>query len=78
METCERLSRIDPAGLLDGLELFWFKDDPELNQHLVSLLERLYLDPKLDARERSSAMAELESRTNDAAAVVFCARFHEK
>jgi len=78
IETCERLSRIDPAGLLDGLELFWFKDDPELNQHLVPLLEKLYLDPKLDARDRSSAMAALELRTNAAAAVVFCARFHEK
>jgi hypothetical protein len=78
VETCERLSRQEPEWLLDGPELFWFREDRELNQHLVPLLEKLYLDPKLAARERGTALDELAYRTNDPAAVLFCARFLQK
>jgi hypothetical protein len=78
VETCERLSREKPEWLLDGPELFWFRDDPALNHHLVPLLEKLYLDPRVASRERGTAVDELEARTNDPAAVLFCARFPQK
>ena len=77
IETCERLARKEPGQLLDGPELFWFRHDRELNQHLVPLLEKLYLDPKLSPRDRRSVMGALEARTNDAAAVLFCDRFRQ-
>jgi hypothetical protein len=73
IETCERLSREDPNSLLESQELFWYNDDRELNQHLVPLLETLFRDPKLDKRERALVIDALELRTNDAAAVLFCA-----
>jgi hypothetical protein len=78
VETCERLSRENTSELLDGPELFWFRNDPALNQHLVPLLEKLYLDPTLASRERASAFNELASRTNDPAVVLFCRRFPQK
>ncbi len=78
VETCERLARTSPGALLGGYELFWFEGDRKLNQHLVPLLEKLYLDPTLATRERSLALGELESRTNNPAAVDFCARIHQK
>jgi hypothetical protein len=73
IKTCERLSREDPGCLLGSEELGWYRDDRELNRHLVPLLERLYLDRNLDSRERESAICALQSRTNDAAAMLFCA-----
>jgi len=78
VETCQRLSRQNPTGFLQDHELFWFEDDPKLNQHLVPLLEKLYLDPQLDSNDKAMALDDLESRTNDAAAMLFCARFHQK
>ena len=65
VKTCERLSRKEPECLLDGPELFWFRNEPELNRHLVPLLEKLYLDPGLASRQREEAFDDLASRTND-------------
>ncbi len=78
VKTCERLSRKEPEWLLDGPELFWFRNEPELNRHLVPLLEKLYLDPRLASRQREEAFDALASRTNDPAATLFCRRFDHK
>ena len=69
-ETCERLAPEQPKSLLYGQELFWFRDDRELNQHVVPLLERLYEDPRLSDSDKSSVMFELQSRSNDATAAI--------
>jgi hypothetical protein len=69
-ETCERLARKDPGRLLGGHELFWFREDHELNQHLVPLLEKLYPDPRLTPQDRESVMFELESRGNSATGAI--------
>jgi hypothetical protein len=70
VETCERLAREEPESILHSQELFWFREDHALNQHLVPLLERLYDDPKVDASGRESILFELESRSNDATAAI--------
>jgi hypothetical protein len=70
VETCERLARKDPQTLLDGQELFWFRQDHELNRHIVPLLEKLYSNPQLDAIHREFIVFELQSRTNDARAAL--------
>jgi hypothetical protein len=78
VETCERLSRKEPEWLLDGPELFWFRNEPKLNQHLIPLLEKLYLNSGLASRQREEAFDALASRINDPAAVLFCRRFQQK
>ena len=70
VETCQRLARKDPGELLGGHELFWFREDHELNEHLVPLLERLYADPRLASGDQESILFELESRSNDATAAI--------
>ena len=70
VKTCQRLARKNPDWLLSGPELFWFKGDHELNQHLVPLLESLYADPRLESLNREEIMFELESRSNDATAAI--------
>jgi hypothetical protein len=70
VETCQRLARKDPGQLLSGHELFWYKEDHELNVYLVPLLEELYANPGMAFRDRESAMFELESRSNDATAAI--------
>jgi hypothetical protein len=70
VETCERLARNDPGELLYGQELFWFRQDHELNQYLVHLLEGLYADPRLASGDQEAVMFELESRSNDATAAI--------
>ena len=76
VETCQLLARRHPDWLLSGQELFWFREDHELNQHLVPLLERLYADPRLESRSRDAVMFELESRSNDATAAIARLRPH--
>jgi hypothetical protein len=70
VETCQRLARKNPSDLLSGQELFWFRDDHGLNEHIVPLLEELYADPRATAGDRESAMFELTSRSNDATAAI--------
>jgi len=70
VETCEQLARNDPGELLYGQELFWFRQDHELNQYLVPLLEGLYADPRLASGDQEAVMFELESRSNDATAAI--------
>ena len=60
VETCQRLARKDPRALLGGQELFWFREDHALNEHLVPLLERLYAAPGLASRDQESILFELE------------------
>lgn len=70
VETCQRLAQRDPLDLVAGQELFWFKDDHALNEHLVPLLEGLYTDPRSGERERRSIIGELEARGRDGAAAL--------
>ena len=69
VETCQRLALTDPSELLSQ-ELSWSRDDHQLNEHLVPLLEKLYADPRLLSSDRAAAMFELESRSNDATAAI--------
>jgi hypothetical protein len=70
VETCRRLAAIAPGQVLNGHELFWLRDDHDLNQHLVPLLEGLYTDPRSTSRDRETILFELQSRSNDATAAL--------
>jgi hypothetical protein len=70
VETCQRLAWKDPRALVGTQELFWFRENHELNEHLVPLLEELYADPRLASADQESVMLELESRSNDATAAI--------
>jgi hypothetical protein len=70
VETCQWLARKNPSWLLSGQELFWFREDHALNEHLVPLLEKLYASRSLASRDQESIMFELESRSNDATAAI--------
>jgi hypothetical protein len=70
VETCARLARKNPAALLGTPELYGFREDHELNRHIVPLLEKLYFDTRLNNSDRESVLCELEYHGSDASAVL--------
>ncbi|MDB6065346.1 MAG: hypothetical protein JWR26_1554 [Pedosphaera sp.] len=51
-----------PKEFLFSRELFWLRDDSELNQHFVPILIHCLSDARLDDSDRSAAIYELEYR----------------
>jgi hypothetical protein len=51
-----------PKEFLFSRELFWLRDDSELNQHFVPILIHCLSDVRLDDSDRSAAISELEYR----------------
>jgi hypothetical protein len=64
VETCQRLAQANPSGWLSGQTLFWFTEDPIMNQQVVAMLKGLSANPRLCDRDRKSALLKLESLRN--------------
>lgn len=70
LETIDSLAKLKPDELLGSRELFWVREDHEMNRHVVPLLVKLACDPHLTIEQRASALSDLEDRTNDISAAL--------
>ena len=74
VEICQRLALKDPSALVASRDLARFVDNHPLNEHIVPLLEKIYLTTKFKPGLHQSVLAALEARGADADAAL--ARIH--